>query len=67
MIEVLSTGGDANLGGDDWDAAIVKWLVEEHLRPAGADCEVGGGGLAALRMERPAKRQCGQAAGAAGQ
>lgn len=27
VIEVLSTGGDAALGGDDWDAAIVEWLV----------------------------------------
>lgn len=24
-------GGDAQLGGDDVDAAIVKWLIKEHL------------------------------------
>ena len=23
-----------NTGGDDWDAAIVTWLIEEHLQPA---------------------------------
>lgn len=40
MIEVLSTGGDANLGGDDWDAAIMQWLVDEHLKPARVDCTV---------------------------
>jgi molecular chaperone DnaK len=28
-IEVLSTGGDARLGGDDWDAAVVAWLREQ--------------------------------------
>ncbi|MCS4536877.1 MULTISPECIES: molecular chaperone DnaK [unclassified Mycoplasma] len=27
--EVLSTAGDNELGGDDWDNAIVKWLVEK--------------------------------------
>lgn len=25
------SGGDRQLGGDDMDAAIVKWLVKEHL------------------------------------
>ncbi|MEW5299539.1 MAG: hypothetical protein WDW36_002546 [Sanguina aurantia] len=37
-VEVLSTGGDAHLGGDDWDAAIVDFLVSTHLGPAGIDC-----------------------------
>lgn len=36
-IEVLSTGGDPHLGGDDWDAAIVGWLEREHLHPAEVD------------------------------
>ncbi|OAB49115.1 molecular chaperone DnaK [Mycoplasmopsis gallinarum] len=27
--EVLSTAGDNHLGGDDWDHAIVNWLVEK--------------------------------------
>ncbi|KAI3436735.1 hypothetical protein D9Q98_006150 [Chlorella vulgaris] len=39
VIEVLSTGGDASLGGDDWDAAIVQWLVDTHLKPARVDCK----------------------------
>ncbi|KAL4457798.1 hypothetical protein ABPG75_012663 [Micractinium tetrahymenae] len=38
VIEVLSTGGDAHLGGDDWDAAIMDWLIKEHLKPARVDC-----------------------------
>ena len=30
-IEVLSTGGDPHLGGDDWDNLIVDWLKKEIL------------------------------------
>ncbi|GFR43025.1 hypothetical protein Agub_g4026, partial [Astrephomene gubernaculifera] len=36
-VEVLATGGDAHLGGDDWDAVIADWLAEHYLRPAGHD------------------------------
>jgi hypothetical protein len=32
------SGGDAQLGGDDWDDALVQWLAREHLGPAGVDC-----------------------------
>lgn len=31
VIEVLATGGNSRLGGDDIDAAIVDWLWREHL------------------------------------
>ena len=27
-------------GGDDWDAAIVAWLIEEHLQPAVTLCSL---------------------------
>ncbi len=27
--EVLSTSGDNNLGGDDWDQKIIDWIIEE--------------------------------------
>jgi molecular chaperone DnaK len=37
VIEVLSNGGDPHLGGDDWDASIVEWLVEKYLKPARVD------------------------------
>ncbi len=37
VFEVLATGGDTALGGDDFDAAIVAWVVDElnlaSLRP----------------------------------
>lgn len=29
VFEVLATGGDTALGGDDFDAAVVDWLVEQ--------------------------------------
>ena len=29
VFEVLSTGGDSALGGDDFDQAIVQWLLEQ--------------------------------------
>ncbi|KAG2438835.1 hypothetical protein HXX76_005375 [Chlamydomonas incerta] len=36
-VEVLSTGGDSHLGGDDWDAAICNWVQRNYLSPAGLD------------------------------
>lgn len=32
IFEVLATNGDTDLGGDDWDAAIVEWLVDQIER-----------------------------------
>jgi|AntAceMinimDraft_1070359.scaffolds.fasta_scaffold82994_1 molecular chaperone DnaK (HSP70) len=34
-VEVLATGGDAHLGGDDLDRAVALWLakVEDTLIP----------------------------------
>lgn len=39
VIEVLSTGGDPHLGGDDWDNAIISWLIDSYLKPAGINCQ----------------------------
>ncbi|WIK64456.1 molecular chaperone DnaK [Gleimia hominis] len=36
-IEVRATSGDNHLGGDDWDNAIVKWLVEQVKTKTGND------------------------------
>jgi molecular chaperone DnaK (HSP70) len=30
VITVLCTGGDHNLGGKDWDAALIAWLAERY-------------------------------------
>ncbi len=37
VIEVLSTNGDTHLGGDDFDAVILNWLVDEYLKETGID------------------------------
>ncbi|MEH6584080.1 MAG: Fe-S protein assembly chaperone HscA [Halioglobus sp.] len=33
VFEVLATGGDTHLGGDDFDAAIADWVLEELAGP----------------------------------
>ena len=37
VVEVLSTGGDAFLGGDDFDNRLIDWLVGEFKNDAGID------------------------------
>jgi len=37
VFEVKSTAGDNHLGGDNWDKAIVNWLVAEFKRDQGID------------------------------
>jgi molecular chaperone DnaK len=37
VFEVKSTSGDNHLGGDNWDKAIVQWMVAEYKRDQGID------------------------------
>src|SRR5579862_2053964 len=37
VFEVKSTNGDTHLGGDDFDARIIEWLVTEFKRDQGID------------------------------
>lgn len=37
VFEVLSTDGDTQLGGDDFDERIMEWLVEEFRKDTGID------------------------------
>jgi len=37
IFEVLSTAGDTNLGGDDFDKALVRWLVEDFKTKEGTN------------------------------
>ncbi|MEU0488615.1 molecular chaperone DnaK [Nocardiopsis sp. NPDC006139] len=37
VVEVKATNGDNHLGGDDWDQAIVDWLVEKFKNANGVD------------------------------
>ena len=39
VFEVLATAGDTNLGGDDFDEAIVNWLLKEFKKKEGIDLE----------------------------
>src|SRR6184192_3756056 len=37
VFEVKATNGDTHLGGDDWDAKIMDWVLEEFKRDQGMD------------------------------
>src|ERR1700761_6123034 len=37
VIEVKATSGDNNLGGDDWDERVIKWLVDKFRAAHGID------------------------------
>jgi molecular chaperone DnaK len=37
VVEVLATGGNAFLGGDDFDNRLIDWLVEEFKSESGID------------------------------
>jgi molecular chaperone DnaK len=37
IFEVLSTAGDTNLGGDDFDKALVRWLVDDFQAKEGTN------------------------------
>ena len=37
VVEVKATNGDTHLGGDDWDAAVMDWLIGEFKKENGVD------------------------------
>ena len=54
VIEVLSTNGDTNLGGDDFDKAISDWMVSEFRNMEGID--LSGDKMAMQRVAEAAER-----------
>ena len=54
VIEVLATAGNNRLGGDDFDAAITKWLVAEFKRDSGVD--ISGDKVAMQRLREAAEK-----------
>ena len=36
-VEVLATGGEAHLGGEDFDQRIINWLIEQFKKEQGID------------------------------
>ncbi len=37
VFEVKATNGDTHLGGDDWDAKVMDWIVNEFKKDTGID------------------------------
>ncbi|MFI3243269.1 MAG: molecular chaperone DnaK [Akkermansia sp.] len=37
VFEVMASDGDTHLGGDDWDNAIINWILAEFQRQEGMD------------------------------
>ncbi|MCI6481747.1 molecular chaperone DnaK [Treponema porcinum] len=37
VFEVKSTNGDTHLGGDDWDRAVINWLIAEFKKDSAID------------------------------
>ncbi len=49
VFEVKSTNGDTHLGGDDWDHAIIEWLVSEFKKAEGIDLSKDAMGMQRLK------------------
>ena len=54
VIEVLSTSGDTRLGGDDFDACVTKYLLEEFKKAEGID--LNGDKMAMQRLREAAEK-----------
>ena len=51
VFEVKATNGDTHLGGDNWDAALIDWLVDEFLKENGIDLKADPMALQRLKEE----------------
>jgi molecular chaperone DnaK len=54
VVEVKATNGDNELGGDDWDERIIKWLVEKFKGSQGID--LGKDKMAMQRLREAAEK-----------
>jgi molecular chaperone DnaK len=54
VVEVKATSGDNHLGGDDWDARIVDWMVEKFKNAHGTD--LGADKIARQRLQEAAEK-----------
>ena len=54
VFEVKSTSGDTQLGGDDWDQAIIDWLVKSFKNENGVD--LGADKMAVQRLKEAAEK-----------
>lgn len=51
VFEVLATDGDTQLGGDDWDQAIIDWILAEFQSAAGMDLSTQADALQRIKEE----------------
>ena len=54
VVEVMATNGDTHLGGDDYDNAIMNWLVGEFKKTEGID--LSGDKMAMQRLKEAAEK-----------
>jgi len=54
VVEVKATNGDNHLGGDDWDARIVDWMVKKFQNAHGID--LGKDKIAGQRLQEAAEK-----------
>jgi molecular chaperone DnaK len=54
VFEVRSTHGDTSLGGDDWDDAVIEWLVTSFKNDHGVD--LGSDSMAGQRLKEAAEK-----------
>jgi molecular chaperone DnaK len=54
VVEVKATSGDNHLGGDDWDARIVDWMVKKFKDGNGVD--LGADKIAKQRLQEAAEK-----------
>ena len=54
VFEVKATHGDTSLGGDDWDEAVIEWLVTSFRNDHGVD--LAADAMAAQRLKEAAEK-----------
>ncbi|BBH17288.1 chaperone protein DnaK [Nocardioides baekrokdamisoli] len=54
VVEVKATSGDNHLGGDDWDARVVEWMVKKFKAAHGVDLSADK--IALQRLEEAAEK-----------
>ncbi len=54
VFEVKATHGDTHLGGDNWDDAIIRWLIEDFKKENGID--LGQDPMAKQRLKEEAEK-----------
>ena len=54
VFEVLATNGDTHLGGDNFDEAVIRWMIDEFKKESGID--LGKDPMAMQRLKEAAEK-----------